>query len=189
MAGMHARTYAVRRVCARQCSGPAEAETPPPLSAPAPPAAGEGGTPPLHLGVTGRKGHRYYATYREGGDTLLTERGHYKETHREGGDTATTLLTERGHYKDREGARTTRNQIMMISHQNIYVLVQYLYAHVRTKNCGPNTVYDRIDAAATINFSTQFGAATIRERRLFESGVYFVWRGYRKVNTSTRIVY
>ena len=24
-----------------------------------------------------------------------------------------------------------------------------------------NTVYDRIDAAATINFSTQFGAATI----------------------------
>ena len=29
------------------------------------------------------------------------------------------------------------------------------------------TVYDRIDAAATINFSTQFGAATIRERRLF----------------------
>ena len=40
------------------------------------------------------------------------------------------------------------------------------------------TVYDRIDAAATINFSTQFGAATIRERRLFESGVYFVRRGY-----------
>ena len=38
------------------------------------------------------------------------------------------------------------------------------------------TVYDRIDAAATINFSTQFGAATyysraasIRERRLFRS--------------------
>ena len=29
------------------------------------------------------------------------------------------------------------------------------------------TVYDRIDAAATINFSTQFGAATIQERRLF----------------------
>ena len=42
------------------------------------------------------------------------------------------------------------------------------------------TVYDRIDAAATINFSTQFGAATIRERRLFESSVYFVRRGYRK---------
>ena len=39
------------------------------------------------------------------------------------------------------------------------------YIHVRT-------VYDRIDATATINFSTQFGAATIRERRLFESGVY-----------------
>ena len=31
------------------------------------------------------------------------------------------------------------------------------------------TVYDRIDAAATINFSTQFGAAAIRERRLFRS--------------------
>ena len=58
-----------------------------------------------------------------------------------------------------------------------------------------DTVYDRIDAAATINFSTQFGTATIRERRLFESGVYFVRHGYRlkkfreKVNTSTRIVY
>ena len=55
------------------------------------------------------------------------------------------------------------------------------------------TVFDRIGAAATINFSTQFVAATIRERRLFESGVYFVRRGYRlnseKVNTSTRIVY
>ena len=50
-----------------------------------------------------------------------------------------------------------------------------------------------IDAAATINFSTQFDAATIRERRLFQSGVYFVRRGYRMkkipVNTSTRIVY
>ena len=34
-----------------------------------------------------------------------------------------------------------------------------------------HTVYDRIDAAATINFSKQFGAATIRERHLFESGV------------------
>ena len=31
------------------------------------------------------------------------------------------------------------------------------------------SVYDRIDATATINFSTQFGAATIRERRLFRS--------------------
>ena len=37
--------------------------------------------------------------------------------------------------------------------------------------------------------------ATIRERRLFESGVYFVQHGYslkqfsEKVNTSTRIVY
>ena len=28
------------------------------------------------------------------------------------------------------------------------------------------TIYDQIDAAATIKFSTQFGAATIRERRL-----------------------
>ena len=53
------------------------------------------------------------------------------------------------------------------------------------------TVYDRMDAAATINFSVQSGAATIRERRLFESGVYFVQSGYR-INynyTSTRIVY
>ena len=41
------------------------------------------------------------------------------------------------------------------------------------------TVYDRMDAAATINFSVQSGAATIRERRLFESGVYFVQSGYR----------
>ena len=41
------------------------------------------------------------------------------------------------------------------------------------------TVYDRIDATATINFSMQFGAATIRERCLFESSVYFVRRGYR----------
>ena len=57
---------------------------------------------------------------------------------------------------------------------------------------GPaSTVYDRIDTAATINFSTQFGAATIQERCLFESSVYFVRRGYRlseKVNTSTRMV-
>ena len=58
-----------------------------------------------------------------------------------------------------------------------------------------NTVYDQIDATATINFSTQFGAATIRERRLFESGIYFFRCGYRlknfseKVNKSTRIVY
>ena len=28
---------------------------------------------------------------------------------------------------------------------------------------------DQIDTAATINFSMQFGAATIRERRLFHS--------------------
>ena len=36
-----------------------------------------------------------------------------------------------------------------------------------------------MDAAATINFSVQSGAATIRERCLFESGVYFVQSGYR----------
>ena len=40
------------------------------------------------------------------------------------------------------------------------------------------TVYDQIDAAATINFSTQFGVATIREQRLFESSIYFAWRRY-----------
>ena len=33
----------------------------------------------------------------------------------------------------------------------------------------PLTVYDRMDAAATINFSVQSGAGTIRERRLFRS--------------------
>ena len=37
----------------------------------------------------------------------------------------------------------------------------------------------RMDAAATINFSVQSGAATIRERCLLESGVYFVQSGYR----------
>ena len=31
------------------------------------------------------------------------------------------------------------------------------------------TVHNRMDAAATINFSVQSGAATIRERRLFRS--------------------
>ena len=35
------------------------------------------------------------------------------------------------------------------------------------------TIYDRIDTAATINFSTQFGAATIRERRLFHSALVY----------------
>ena len=65
IASMYARTYAVRRVCVRRCSGPAEAETPPPLSAPAPPAAGEGGTPSLH-------------PHREGDTVIkpLTGRGH-----------------------------------------------------------------------------------------------------------------
>ena len=33
-------------------------------------------------------------------------------------------------------------------------------------NCN-TTVYDRIDTATSINFTTQFGMATIRERRLF----------------------
>ena len=37
-----------------------------------------------------------------------------------------------------------------------------IYAYVLSIN----TIYDRIDAAATINFSMQFGAATIRERHL-----------------------
>ena len=40
--------------------------------------------------------------------------------------------------------------------------------HMEISEWSP-TIYDRIDAAATINFSTQFGAATIRERRLFRS--------------------
>ena len=34
------------------------------------------------------------------------------------------------------------------------------------------TVFPRIDAAAFIYFVVQFGAATIRGRRLFEGGVY-----------------
>ena len=55
-----------------------------------------------------------------------------------------------------------------------------------------HAVYDRIDAVATINFSTQFVAVTFREWRLFESGIYFVWRGYwlqkisEKVNTKAQ---
>ena len=35
------------------------------------------------------------------------------------------------------------------------------------------TVFPRIDAAAFIYFVGQFGAATIRGRRLFEGGVYY----------------
>ena len=35
------------------------------------------------------------------------------------------------------------------------------------------TVFPRIDAAAFIYFIVQFGAATIRGRRLFEGGVYY----------------
>ena len=35
------------------------------------------------------------------------------------------------------------------------------------------TVFPRIDAAAFIYFVVQFGAATIRGRRLFEGGVYY----------------
>ena len=41
------------------------------------------------------------------------------------------------------------------------------------------TIYDRIDAVATINFSTQFGAATIRERRLSRAASIFVRHGCR----------
>ena len=36
-----------------------------------------------------------------------------------------------------------------------------------------HTVFPRIDAAAFIYFVVQFGAATIRGRRLFEGGVYY----------------
>ena len=50
-----------------------------------------------------------------------------------------------------------------------------------------HTVYDRIDAAATINFSVQFGAATIRERRLFVRRGYRLQKFSEKVNTSTRM--
>ena len=54
----------------------------------------------------------------------------------------------------------------------------------------PDTVYDRIDAAATIHFCTQFGAATIRERRLFRSARVQAQKNVsEKVNISTRIVY
>ena len=49
----------------------------------------------------------------------------------------------------------------------------------------PYTVYDRTDASAIINFSTQFGVTTIREWHLFRSAR--VWA--ETVNTSTRIVY
>ena len=59
----------------------------------------------------------------------------------------------------------------------------YIHNIMNNKNIPQHTVYDQIDAAATINFSTQFGAATIRERRLFESGVYFVRRGYGLKNS------
>ena len=49
-----------------------------------------------------------------------------------------------------------------------------------------NTVYDRIDATAT---STQFGVATIRERRLFRSAWVRAEKKFsEKVNTSTRLV-
>ena len=40
-------------------------------------------------------------------------------------------------------------------------------------------VYNQIDAANTINFSTQFGAANIRERCLFRS--VMVWKLSEKV--------
>ena len=47
-----------------------------------------------------------------------------------------------------------------------------------------NTVFPRIDAAAFIYFVGQFGAATIRGRRLFEGGVY----SFRQYNM-TRAAY
>ena len=95
MAGMHVRIYAVRRVCARRCSGPAEAETPPPPSAPAPPAAGEGETLPLHLSQGGETPPLHYL--KRGGDTAitpLTARGDTVITPPQGGGT------------HREGTRT-----------------------------------------------------------------------------------
>ena len=47
---------------------------------------------------------------------------------------------------------------------NAFVSTIIVFENLKTKLI-LYTVYDRIDAAATINFSTQFGAATIRERR------------------------
>jgi len=38
------------------------------------------------------------------------------------------------------------------------------------------TVFPRIDAAAFIYFVGQFGAATIRGRRLFKGGIYSFWQ-------------
>ena len=43
------------------------------------------------------------------------------------------------------------------------------------------TVFPRIDAAAFIYFVGQFGAATIRGRRLFEGGVYY----FRQYDSAT----
>ena len=41
------------------------------------------------------------------------------------------------------------------------------------RNLNMSTVFPRIDATAFIYFIVQFGAATIRGRRLFEGGVYY----------------
>ena len=43
------------------------------------------------------------------------------------------------------------------------------YCHKRSV-----TVYDRSDATATINFSTQYGAATIREQYLYHTRVMYI---------------
>ena len=47
--------------------------------------------------------------------------------------------------------------------------------------CAIGTVFPRIDAAAFIYFVGQFGAATIRGRRLFEGGVYY----FRQYDSAT----
>ena len=48
-----------------------------------------------------------------------------------------------------------------------------------------NTVFPRIDAAAFIYFVVQFGAATIRGRRLFEGGVYYFGKYDRATHTAS----
>ena len=62
----------------------------------------------------------------------------------------------------------------MFSHAHLYIdelsLRKPVYVSVSHKRF---TVFPRIDAAAFIYFVVQFGAATIRGRRLFEGGVYY----------------
>ena len=50
-----------------------------------------------------------------------------------------------------------------------------------TTDSDVDTVFPRIDAAAFIYFVGQFGAATIRGRRLFEGGVYY----FRQYDSAT----